>query len=92
MLFINGQPFDGMPYLAELTFRSPQNIEKGTIKLNDKELHSGWTQYNADTIDDWKSKLDEPTTDVFIGGSFSCTTTDVLNSVLNFIGLTIDGE
>ena len=50
LLFINDEPFDGMPYLAELTFRSPQNIELGTITLNGDELHSGWTQYNADTI------------------------------------------
>ena len=50
ILLINDEPFDGMPYLAELTFFSPQNIEKGIIELNDTVLHSGWTQYNADTI------------------------------------------
>ena len=91
ILLINDEPFDGMPYLAELTFMSPQNIEEGTITLNGEKLHEGWTQYTADTISDWRSKLDEPTTDVYIN-NLRCTTTDVLNSVFDFIGRTIDGE
>ena len=91
ILLINDQPFDGLPYLAELTFRNPQNIERGTITLNGEELHEGWTQYTADTLSDWRSTLDEPTTDVYIGG-LRCTTTDVLNSVFDFIGRTIEGE
>ena len=65
---------------------------RGTIKLNGKELHSGWAQCSAETIYEWLSKLDQPTTDVFIGVYFRCSSTDVLNSVFDFIGRTIDGE
>ena len=64
ILFVNDKPFDDMPYLAELTHHVPQNIEKGYIKLNGEELHSGWTQFTGDTILDWLSKLDQPTTDI----------------------------
>ena len=64
ILTINDEPFDGMPYLAELTHHAPQNIEKGYIKLNGEELHSGWTQFTGNTIFDWLSKIDQPTTDI----------------------------
>ena len=80
-----------MPYLAELPHRYAQNIKEGVIKLNGKLLHSGWTQVNADTFYEWLSKLDEPTTDVFIG-DLRCTSTDVINLVIDFIGSTIDAE
>ena len=60
--------------------------------LNGEELHSGWTQFTGDTILDWLSKLDQPTTDIEIGGWFKCSSTDVVNSVFDFIGRTVDAE
>ena len=64
ILLINDEPFDGMPYLAELTHHVPQNIEKGEITINGKKLHQGWTQFTDVTILEWLSQLDEPTTDI----------------------------
>ena len=60
--------------------------------LNGEELHRGWTQFTGDTILDWLSKLDQPTTDIEIGGDFKCSSTDVVNSVFDFIGRTVDAK
>ena len=90
-LLINDKPFDDMPYLAEITHKSPQNIEDGTITLNGKVLHSGWMQCNFDTISDWISSLEHPTTDISIR-DLNCTSVDVVNSVFDFIGRTVDKE
>ena len=63
-----------------------------------EEVHSGFTQYTPTTFNDWCSENDlEPTTDVFIGGqnfqtSFACSSTEVLNSVFEDLGRSIDEE
>ena len=36
------QDFDLLPYQAELILKGPQNIECGTIKLNDVQVHNGF--------------------------------------------------
>ena len=52
-LYINDIPFPLLPYQAEVVPQGPQNIEKGTNKLNQVEVHSGFVQYAADTIENW---------------------------------------
>ena len=41
-LTINNLPFDSMPFQAEVTPEGPQNIERGLIKLNDVQVHTGF--------------------------------------------------
>ena len=41
-LFINGVPYLELPYQAEVAPTGPQNIERGTIALNDKVIHRGF--------------------------------------------------
>ena len=50
---INDIPFPLLPYQAEVVPQGPQNIEGGTIKLNSVEVHKGFTQYGAGTIEEW---------------------------------------
>ena len=49
-LTINDIPFPLLPYQAEVLAQGPRNIEGGTIKLNQVEVHKGFTEYTADTI------------------------------------------
>ena len=42
ILHINDLPFLGMPYQAEVTPEGPQNIECGSIKLNEVQVHDGF--------------------------------------------------
>lgn len=55
-LCINDIPFPLLPYQAEVVPHGPQNIERGTIKLNKVEVHKGFVQYTADTIEEWMSE------------------------------------
>ena len=93
VLHINDEPYLGMPYQAEVTPEGPQNIERGTIKLNDVQVHEGWAQYTSDTVKEWREdhKLLQPTTDIYIYG-FSCTSKEVVNAVVEDLGRTIDAE
>ena len=52
-LCINDIPFPLLPYQAEVVPQGPQNIEKGTIKLNQVIVHRGFVQYAADTVEEW---------------------------------------
>ena len=41
LLHINGVSFLQMPFQSEVNLEGPQNIERGTIKLNGVEVHTG---------------------------------------------------
>jgi len=91
-LSINDEPLLDMPYQAEVAPDGAQNIEKGMIVLNQVDLLEGFAQYTADTIDEWREDHNlQPTTDVLIG-YLTCTSSEVLNSVFDDIGRTIDKE
>jgi len=53
ILFINEEAFLGLPFQAELAPSGPQNIEKGTIMLNQVKIHEKFAQYYASIFDDW---------------------------------------
>ena len=66
-LTINDLPFLGMPYQAQLILKGPQNIRGGLIELNGVQVHEGWAQFTAHTIDEWFSRNDsQPTTNLTI--------------------------
>ena len=91
-LTINDLPFDGMPFQAEVTPEGPQNIDSGLIKLNNEQVHTGFGQYEPETF--LRYAMSEgllPTTDIYIGGSFMCSSTEVVNSVFDDLGRTING-
>ena len=96
-LTINDLPFDGMPFQAEVTPEGPQNIDGGLIKLNDVQVHTGFGQYEPETFVNWAvSEELVPTTDIFIGrddeeSGFRCSSSEVVNSVFDDLGRTIDG-
>ena len=61
--------------------------------IDEKELHKGWAQWNRNTLLDWLNEYNnDPVTEISIGGRFRCTSSDVANSVLDFLGGTIDPE
>ena len=97
-LTINDIPFDGMPFQAEVTPEGPQNIDGGLIKLNDEQVHTGFGQYEPETFQKYVvSEGLQLTTDIFIGkdeegnGFFKCSSSEVVNSVFDDLGRTIDG-
>ena len=51
-MFIFGEAFLSLPYKGVIAPPGPQNIEKGVIKLNDVQIHEGYTQYDECTFDD----------------------------------------
>ena len=60
--------------------------------IDEKELHEGWAQWNRNTFLDWLNELNkEPVTEISIR-DIECTSSDVVNSVLDFLGGTIDPE
>ena len=92
-LSINDLPFLGMPYQAQLILKGPQNIIGGSeIELNGVVVHKGWAQYTADTINEWISENNsQPTTDLAIK-TFMSSSSEVVNSVFEGLGFTIDQE
>ena len=92
MLSINGIDFLSMPYTAEIEPTGPQNIECGEIKLNDEVVHSQFLQYTANAFNDLIDEKElQPTTDMFIG-YLSCSSAEVVNSVIDCLGRSIDEE
>ena len=66
-LNINDLPFSVMPYQAQVILKGPQNIIAGVIVLNGVQVHEGWAQFTAHTIDEWFSQNNaQPTTDLTI--------------------------
>ena len=60
--------------------------------IDEKQLHEGWAQWNRNTLLDWLKEFNnDPVTEISIV-LFSCTSSDVANSVLDFLGGTIDPE
>ena len=61
------------------------------------QVHAGFCQYEPDTLKNWiKSEGLQLTTDILIGPDdnylgFSCTSSEVVNSVFDDLGRTIDG-
>ena len=50
-------------------------------------------QYTADTFDEMHSVIKyEPVTDIEIKGKFRCTSSEVLNSVIDELGRAVDEE
>ena len=92
LLAINDKAFHGMPYKASLAPPGPQNIEAGEIKLNGVEVHSGYTQYTAGMLDEWRGqKSIEAVTDVNIF-NLTCSSSDALNLVFEDLACNIDSE
>ena len=60
------------------------------------EVHSGWEQYTSETVGEWHFDIDlQPITDLDIGRDsdgwgFKCTSSEVLNSVFDYLGRAID--
>ena len=92
LLEVNGVLFQAMPFQLKANKEGPQNITKGTIMLDGDKVHEGFVQYTDDTFDEWHSELEyEPITDVSIE-MFECTSSEVLNSVIDDIGRAVDEE
>ena len=91
ILFINDEPFDGMPYLVELTHKSSQNIEYGAIMFNELAVHDGWAQYYYGFIEDkCEEKKISSITEV---DQLHCVLIpQTINSLLDDIGYNIDQE
>ena len=64
--------------------------------LNGETVHVGFEQFIIDTVQDWRYDLDiAPTTELYIGADksgsyFTCSSAEVLNSLLDELSLTID--
>jgi len=80
-----------LPYQAEVVPQGPQNIEKGQIKLNSVQVHEGFAQYAAHTIDDWVAEQEELTEDIHID-RLSCSSSAVVNAVFEDLGQTVGYE
>ena len=86
-----------MPFKASLAPPGPQNIEVGTITLNEVEVHSGFTQCFAGMIKALcRLYKVYSVTDVCIsgvrGGEFACTSSEALNLVFEDLARSIDYE
>ena len=98
LLDINDVPFLNMPFQAEVDPEGPQNIEKGTIMLNnDAKIHEGFGQYAAGALVKTAKRQKLPAaTEIYVGGDrgvgFSCTSSEVVNSVFDDLGRIVDEE
>ena len=80
-----------MPYKGSVIPIGPQNIDRGEIKLNEDEVNKGFSQY-VDFVNRVFYETRQPTTDIYIGDNFCSSSSDVLNSVIDVLGRTIDAE
>ena len=56
-------------------------------------MQDGWLQYTPGTVHEGCKKHDlQPTTDIYIGGLFMSSSSEVLNSVFDELGCSIDEE
>ena len=96
ILYINGIAFQSYPYQAEFTPTGPQNIDSGRIMLNGETVHVGFEQFTIETVQDWRYDHNlSPTNDLYIGWDesfnwFTCSSAEVLNSLLDELSLCID--
>ena len=80
-----------MPLQTEVNKEGHQNIIWGVIMLNGEEVHSGFVQYTADTFDEIHSVIEyEPITEIEMIDWFKWTSSDVLNSVIDYIRLAVE--
>ena len=94
MLTINDIPFLSMPYQADVIPNGPQNIETGSVKLDDDQVSEGFIQL-PDFVDRVFYHKRLPTSEIYIGfggGSFMTTSSETVNSVIGVLGRTIDRE
>ena len=97
ILFINDQAFLSLPYQAVIAPPGPQNIEKGIIKLDDVQVHEGYTQYAEDTFGNWCYDSDiYSVTEAYIGAKgaddFKCSSGEALNSLFDDLGRYTDAQ
>ena len=90
LLTVNDIAFFSMPYQADIIPNGPQNIDQGWIELNGEKVNDGFIQY-FDFVDRVFDQNREPTTDIDIG-DFKCSSSEVLNSMFDVLGRTIDTE
>ena len=56
-------------------------------------MHEGFKQYTPDALDECLAGHDlQPTTEIWIGGTFKCSSSEVLNALFEDLGRTIDRE
>ena len=96
-MFINGQAFLSLPYQPVIAPPGPQNIEVGVIKVNDVQIHEGYTQYTEWTFGDLCYDEDiDYVTEAFIGGKlgeyFTCSSSETLNMLFDDVGRFTDAE
>ena len=95
LLAINDITFLSMPYQRDIIPNGPQNIEKGLIILDGDEVSKGFIQF-VDFVDRVFYHKRQPTNDIHIGGylmhPFETTSSETINSVISFLGCTIDVE
>ena len=93
LLFINDIPFLALPFKADVTSAEPMNIEEGIIKLNDVQVHEGWAQWTPDTVKLWYQEAADlqPTTEITLL-ALNCSTSNMLNTLIDVLGRTIDTE
>ena len=96
-MFINGQAFLSLPYQPVIAPPGPQNIERGVIKVNDVQIHEGYTQYTEWTFGDLCYDEDiDYVTEAFVGGKlgayFTCSSSETLNMLFDDVGRFTDAE
>ena len=93
LLFINDIPFLALPFKADVTSAEPMNIEQGTIKLNDVQVHEGWAQWTPDTSKLWYEDTADmkPTTEIYLE-DLECSSSNMLNTLVDVLGRTINTD
>ena len=93
LLFINDIPFLALPFKADVTSAGPMNIEGGIIKLNDAHVHRGWAQFTPGTVTRWYQDANDlqPTTKIHLD-SLRCSTSNMLNTLVDVLGRTVNTE
>ena len=92
LLDVNGVSFSEMPLQTDVNIEGPQNIQAGAIMLNGQVVHSGYVQYTAETFEEMHSEIEyQPVTDIEMK-SFSSTSAEVLNSLIDELGRAVDEE
>ena len=92
-LSINDFPFLDLPYLDNIITAGSQSINMGSIAINGKQIHNGLIQYAGITFEQMRQKcnITQPTSEVILS-RLECSSSEVLHSVLDDIGRSIDDE
>ena len=86
--------FLNLQYQADVDPAGPQNIKKGKIYINSTMVHDGFKQYTDQFWDDIYEdfEINSPLTELKISDRFACSSPEVLNSVFDSLGQSIDEE